>query len=183
MNIIVNVQYASNESELPNKDKLTKWVSVALQYQASSDSPPLNQDPDFTFSNHDNQRSLVEEPLLARKKLELTIRIVDETESRQLNETWRKCQGATNVLSFPFQCPPGIKVPLLGDIIICAPLVVREAKQQHKSLDAHWAHLVIHGTLHLLGYDHLEEVQAQRMEHLEIQALHHLGYPNPYHIP
>jgi probable rRNA maturation factor len=161
--IMVEVQYVSDEPDLPDKRRLTKWVSTALQCQSGSGSP-LNERIKFNPS------------------LELTIRIVDAAESQQLNETWRKKPGPTNVLSFPFENPPGITLPILGDIVICAPLVIREAEQQQKSLDAHWAHLVIHGTLHLLGHDHLDEVQAQQMEQIEIQALHHLDYPNPYYF-
>jgi probable rRNA maturation factor len=161
--VMVTVQYVSDEPDLPDKQRLIKWVNTVLQDQNNT----------YLFTN---------ERLKFNPTLELTIRIVDEAESQQLNETWRKQIGPTNVLSFPFANPPGITLPLLGDMVICAPLVSREAEQQHKSLDAHWAHLVIHGTLHLLGYDHLDEVQAQQMEQLEIQALHHLGYPNPYYF-
>jgi len=117
-----------------------------------------------------------------RERFELTIRIVDELESKQLNARWRQKPYPTNVLSFPFEPPPDIDIPLLGDIVICAPLVAREAAAQHKSKVAHWAHLVIHGTLHLLGYDHIDEAQAQVMENLEINVLHDLNYPNPYQI-
>ncbi len=113
---------------------------------------------------------------------ELTIRLVDIPESQQLNLTWRQRDCPTNVLSFPFECPPEIDLPLLGDIIICVPLVATEATKQNKSLEAHWAHLVIHGTLHLLGYDHIEEQPAQIMENIEIKILKKLGYPNPYHL-
>ncbi|NJO14279.1 MAG: rRNA maturation RNase YbeY [Thioploca sp.] len=162
-NIIIAVQYVSDEPDLPDKRRLTKWVNTALRVQSDFDSP-LN------------------EPIKFNPSLELTIRIVDAAESQQLNEAWRKKPGPTNVLSFPFENLPGITLPILGDIVICAPLVIHEATQQQKLLDAHWAHLVIHGTLHLLGYDHLDEVQAQQMEQLEIQALHHLGYPNPYYF-
>jgi len=83
-------------------------------------------------------------------------------------------------LSFPFECPPGVDIPLLGDIVICATLVACEAFKQQKSLQAHWAHLVVHGTLHLFGYDHISDSQAEIMENLEIRILHHLGYPNPF---
>ncbi|MCK5716638.1 MAG: rRNA maturation RNase YbeY [Thiomargarita sp.] len=119
---------------------------------------------------------------VCQQDVEMTIRMVDDAESSQLNETWRYKSGPTNVLSFIFECPPGINIPLLGDIVICAPLVAREAEHQQKSLEAHWAHLVIHGTLHLLGYDHLEETERQLMERLEIQALYNLGYPHPYEM-
>ncbi len=111
---------------------------------------------------------------------ELTIRIVDETESALLNEKWRKKDGPTNVLSFPAQVADEISPKLLGDIVICAPVVINEAMQQRKVLDAHWAHMVIHGTLHLLGYDHIGEQQAKIMESLEIDILNKLDIDNPY---
>ncbi|MBK9951136.1 MAG: rRNA maturation RNase YbeY [Candidatus Competibacteraceae bacterium] len=114
-----------------------------------------------------------------QKDAELTIRIVNEAESTALNETYRRKQGPTNVLSFPFESPPEVESSLLGDIVICAPVVLREAVSQGKTLAAHWAHLVAHGVLHLLGYDHDEE-QADAMESLEIHILAGLGYPDPY---
>ena len=114
-----------------------------------------------------------------QKDAELTIRIVNEAESTALNETYRRKQGPTNVLSFPFESPPEVESSLLGDIVICAPVVLREAVSQGKTLAAHWAHLVAHGVLHLLGYDHDEE-QAEAMESLEIHILRGLGYPDPY---
>lgn len=110
---------------------------------------------------------------------ELTLRIVNEVESTALNETYRRKQGPTNVLSFPFEAPPEVDSPLLGDIVLCAPVVLREAVSQGKSPQAHWAHMVTHGVLHLLGYDH-DETQAEAMEALEIRILADLGYPDPY---
>lgn len=110
---------------------------------------------------------------------EITIRIVNEVESAALNETYRHKQGPTNVLSFPFEALPEVASSLLGDIVICAPVVLREAVSQGKPPLAHWAHLVIHGVLHLLGYDH-DEHQAEAMESLEIRILAGLGYPDPY---
>ncbi len=115
-----------------------------------------------------------------REEAELTIRIVDEAESAELNESYRGKPGPTNVLSFPFEAPPGIPLPLLGDIVICAPKVAREAAEQGKPEEAHWAHLTIHGCLHLLGYDHIEEEEAEAMEALETELLATLGYANPY---
>ncbi|MEM7016900.1 MAG: rRNA maturation RNase YbeY [Pseudomonadota bacterium] len=115
--------------------------------------------------------------------IELTIRIVSTAESAELNEQWRHRSGATNVLSFPFEPPPGIKMSLLGDIVICAAKVHSEAQAQYKTENAHWAHLVIHGVLHLLGYDHIETSDADCMEALEIQILQQLGYANPYELP
>ncbi|MFS2124580.1 rRNA maturation RNase YbeY [Pseudomonas sp. Pseusp97] len=112
---------------------------------------------------------------------ELTIRLVDEGEGRELNKTWRHKDYATNVLSFPADVPDELlDIPLLGDLVICAPVVTREAAEQGKSAEAHWAHLVIHGCLHLLGYDHIDDAEAEEMEGLERELLAELGHPDPY---
>ena len=113
----------------------------------------------------------------------LTIRLVGSAESRRLNRTWRGKDKPTNVLSFPGG-DAGLAVPLqsmeVGDLAICAPVVAREAREQHKLLHAHWAHMVIHGVLHLLGHDHENDHDAHEMEALEIQLLAGFGYSNPY---
>lgn len=114
------------------------------------------------------------------EQAELTIRIVDVAESQMLNSTYRGKDKPTNVLSFPFEAPPGIELPLLGDLVVCAAVVKQEAIDQNKPLDAHWAHMVVHGCLHLLGYDHIEDVEAEEMESLETQLIESLGYNNPY---
>ncbi len=112
---------------------------------------------------------------------ELTIRLVDEDEGRELNRTWRQKDYATNVLSFPADVPEELlDIPLLGDLVICVPVVEREAAEQGKAPQAHWAHLVIHGCLHLLGYDHIDDEEAEEMESLERQLLAELGHPDPY---
>ncbi|MEZ9820059.1 rRNA maturation RNase YbeY [Shewanella sp. 10N.286.45.A1] len=111
---------------------------------------------------------------------ELTIRIVDTAESQMLNSTYRGKDKPTNVLSFPFEAPPGIELPLLGDLVVCAAVVEQEAIDQNKPLNAHWAHMVVHGCLHLLGYDHIEDIEAEEMESLETQLIESLGYNNPY---
>ena len=111
---------------------------------------------------------------------ELTVRIVDEAESARLNSSYRNKDGATNVLSFPFAPPAGVDIPLLGDIVICAPVVRREASEQSKSASSHWAHMVVHGSLHLLGFDHEQAREAQEMEALETRILAGLGFDNPY---
>ena len=115
-----------------------------------------------------------------RQDSELTIRIVDEKESAVLNSRYRRKDGATNVLSFPFESPAGIDMPLLGDIVICAPIVKREAQEQSKSESSHWAHMVVHGSLHLLGFDHEQDEEARKMEAMETRILSELGYDNPY---
>ncbi|NKB36521.1 MAG: rRNA maturation RNase YbeY [Gammaproteobacteria bacterium] len=112
--------------------------------------------------------------------LELTLRIVDLEEGATLNEQWRKGSGATNVLSFPSDIDVEIELRLLGDIVICAPIIEREAEAQGKKLMDHWAHIVIHGTLHLLGYDHIEDNDASSMEAMEINILKTLKIDNPY---
>ncbi|MCW8826647.1 MAG: rRNA maturation RNase YbeY [Gammaproteobacteria bacterium] len=127
---------------------------------------------------------------------ELTIRIVSEEEISELNLTYRDKCGSTNVLSFPFEMPdfgideePGesqldeferMEMPLLGDLVICAAVVNREAAEQNKPPQAHWAHMTIHGILHLLGHDHIETADAEAMESLEITLLSQLDYPTPY---
>ena len=115
-----------------------------------------------------------------RPGAELCIRIVGEAEAAELNSRYRGKPGATNVLSFPVELPAGVPLKLLGDLVICAPVVAREAAAQGKALDAHWAHMVVHGCLHLAGYDHEDEVQAAETEPLETAILAQLGYPDPY---
>ncbi|WP_032116232.1 rRNA maturation RNase YbeY [Candidatus Arsenophonus nilaparvatae] len=111
---------------------------------------------------------------------EITIRIVDIAESQNLNLTYRGKDKPTNVLSFPFEAPENITLPLLGDLIICRQIVEKEAIEQQKNQDAHWAHMVIHGCLHLLGYDHLTDFEAEEMETIETEIMQKLGYPDPY---
>lgn len=115
-----------------------------------------------------------------KAEAEITIRLVDEAESRQLNHTYRTKDYPTNVLSFPFEAPAQIDLPLLGDLVICRQVVEREAGEQKKPLTAHWAHMVIHGGLHLLGYDHENDQQASVMEGLETQIMLTLGFADPY---
>lgn len=148
----VDVQIASDSQALPETAALIKWVELATQ-----------------------QRSLAE----------VVIRVVDEDESAELNETYRQKKGPTNVLSFPFEMPPelpddAISDDILGDLVICAPVVVKEAKEQGKAVLSHWAHMVVHGCLHLQGYDHINECDAQAMEAIEIDLLSRIGINNPY---
>lgn len=111
---------------------------------------------------------------------ELTIRVTDTEEGAEMNDRYRHKSGPTNVLSFPFEDPPGVKTSILGDLAICAPVVQREAVEQHKSSDAHWAHMLVHGVLHLCGYDHIDQSGADEMESLETGIITELGFPPPY---
>ena len=111
---------------------------------------------------------------------ELTIRLVTIEESRELNSQYRQKDKPTNVLSFPFEVPEGIELNLLGDLVVCVPVIEQEAKEQNKKLFDHWAHMIIHGCLHLLGYDHINDADADEMEALEIKILAELSIDNPY---
>lgn len=115
-----------------------------------------------------------------KDQAEVTVRLVDTEESHQLNRDYRGKDKPTNVLSFPFEAPPGIELDLLGDLIICKQVVESEADEQNKLLEAHWAHMVIHGCLHLLGFDHISDDEADEMEAIETQILLNLGYADPY---
>lgn len=117
-----------------------------------------------------------------RRDASLTVRVVDADEGAALNHQWRRKRGATNVLSFPVPDAPPAMPDLLGDLVICSPVVHTEAVAQGKSPEAHWAHLVVHGTLHLLGHDHLRAGEARVMESLERDILSRLGYPDPYEV-
>lgn len=114
------------------------------------------------------------------EQAELVVRIVDREESQQLNREYRGKDRPTNVLSFPFEAPDVVESHLLGDLVICAPLVEQEAQEQQKPLEAHWAHLLVHGVLHLLGFDHINEEEAEMMESLEVEILTALGFSDPY---
>jgi probable rRNA maturation factor len=111
---------------------------------------------------------------------ELCICIVSEAEGAELNARYRGKQGATNVLSFAADLPEIVPLPLLGDIVICAAIVLKEAQEQGKQVQAHWAHMVVHSTLHLLGYDHLDSAGAKQMESAEAEILRSLNFPPPY---
>jgi probable rRNA maturation factor len=156
--LIVITQIATTRSGLPHARSLSRWAQAAYA----------------TRTGRARQR-----PPSA-----LTIRLVSASESRRLNRTWRGKDKPTNVLSFPaeLESTPGSEALELGDLAICAAVVTREAREQHKALRAHWAHMVIHGVLHLLGHDHQRARDARRMEALEVQLLAALGYSNPYAI-
>ncbi len=144
------LQNVIKSKEAPNRFLIQRWISEAL-----------NDRKDYA---------------------ELTLRIVDRDESATLNKTYRDKDGPTNVLSFPFEAPPGVPDDnhYLGDLVICAEVVKQEAIDQHKDLTAHWAHMVIHGILHLLGYDHQTKAEAHEMEGIEITILKRLNFKNPY---
>jgi probable rRNA maturation factor len=114
---------------------------------------------------------------------EITIRVVGRDESQALNAQYRQQDKPTNVLSFPTDLPPELEIPLLGDLVVCAGVVEHEAHEQGKPLAAHWAHMVVHGTLHLLGYDHESDEEAEEMEALETRILGRIGFPAPYESP
>ena len=145
---------------------------VTLDLQLATEHTDLPQQADFeTWADHGWQ---------GESETEVTLRIVDEPEGRELNQQYRGKDYATNVLSFPFEAPPGVELGLLGDLVICAGVVEREARDQDKTIAAHWAHLVIHGMLHLQGYDHQDPDEAETMENIEVRLLADLGFPDPY---
>ncbi len=149
--------------------------SLDLDLQLASEAADLPDRADFaTWA----ELALEDEP-----RRGLVIRLVDEAESRRLNRDYRGKDRPTNVLSFPFESPPGVPVEHLGDLVICAPVVAREAAEQGKPPAHHWAHLVIHGVLHLRGFDHQTPEEAQHMEALERRLLARLGIPDPYREP
>jgi probable rRNA maturation factor len=126
-------------------------------------------------------RAYAEAALAGRREDgELSVRIVDTDEGRALNRDYRDKDYATNVLSFPAELPPGVPLPILGDLVLCAPVIAREAQEQGKPLKHHYAHMLVHGVLHLLGYDHMDEAEAEAMEAIEREVLAGLGVPDPY---
>ncbi len=151
----VAIQRTSDTFDYPSDEEIESWTGYVLQQESRQPDP-----------------------------VELAVRLVDTNESAELNEQFRNKEGPTNVLSFPFESPPGLPEPLssriLGDIVICAPVVATEAQQQQKTLKSHWAHMLVHGTLHLLGYDHQNDKDAQQMESRETALLAHFNINNPY---
>ncbi len=145
-------------------------VTIDLQVAIEADIPKLQQFEQWA------QAALNE----VEEECELSIRVVDVEESADLNSSYRGKTGPTNVLSFPFDSPIPMEPRLLGDLIICVPVVEREAAEQKKTLTNHWAHMVVHGCLHLLGYDHIEDDEAERMEALEVSILKSVHIANPY---
>ncbi len=151
----IDLQIACEDEEPPSQEQLGQWIETTLNQARYS--PDSNQGP-----------------------VELTVRIVTNDESQHLNNTYRNKDKPTNVLSFPFEAPEGIPLTLLGDLIVAAEVVRQEAIEQGKPLTAHWAHMIVHGTLHLLGYDHTDAAEADIMEQLETQILKSLGFNDPY---
>jgi probable rRNA maturation factor len=156
--------------ETPETDPDAGAPAIEVQYAVAGDSMPSPA----------AIRNWVSHALQGEDDVELVVRIVDEAEMTALNQRYRGKSGVTNVLSFPYEPLPGAPAGLLGDIVVCAPVVAEEAVRQGKPLDAHWAHLVIHGVLHLQGYDHHHDPDAYRMETLETQLLAGLGFDDPY---
>jgi probable rRNA maturation factor len=146
----VHVSYGVARSGVPSATSFREWVNAALAGAKR------------------------------RRQAELSIRIVDAAEGRELNRDYRGKDYATNVLSFPAELPPGVQLPLIGDLAICAPVVAREAAEQGKPPRHHWAHMTVHGVLHLLGYDHIVDAEAEAMEALETRILAKLGIADPY---
>ena len=152
MSVIVELMNLSGEPAVPSQAEFEGWSEAVLKEL-----------------NHGEQT------------LELGIRLVSENESAELNQNFRNKQGPTNVLSFTYSdIPLEAQQNLLGDLAICSQVVIREAQEQHKTIKAHWAHMTIHGMLHLLGQDHQEDIEAEAMEKLESNILTKLGYSQPY---
>lgn len=171
-NIVLDYQNPDNITLAASKDDFYQWAMAAL-----------------LCAKETVKNDAKDENPTAPQAFEMTIRIVGIDEGKTLNNTYRHKNYATNVLSFPFEAPevevPDFEMDLLGDIVICAPIVNTEASEQHKSERSHWAHLTIHGTLHLLGFDHIDDEDAEVMEAIEVNAMARLGHPDPYedHTP
>ena len=136
--------------------------------------------PEIDFPSTEQIQIWVASAYLAGSRAYVAIKVVGEVESQQLNKEFRGKDKSTNVLSFPMQMPEGMDLPILGDLALCAVVIAREAGQQGKALHAHWAHMLVHGVLHLQGYDHINDREAEEMEALEREVLAKLGYPDPY---
>ena len=163
----------ADQSEQRGQPESLTPADITLDVQRASSYPSLPSDDEL-------DRWAAAAVGAHRAEAEISLRIVDEDESEALNSQYRGKHKPTNVLSFPADIPEELGLPLLGDLVICAQVVAREAEQQHKAPSAHWAHMVVHGTLHLLGYDHIEDDDAEIMENLETRILAGLGYDDPY---
>lgn len=152
MQLYIDVQIATkDETNLPTESEINTWALKALSMEGYN-----------------------------KEEAEITVRFVENHEIQELNCEYRHKDYATNILSFPFECPEGVDLPLLGDLVISKAVVEKEALEQGKTLKEHYAHLIVHGVLHLLGYDHIEEEDAKVMEPLEISIVEALGFDNPY---
>ena len=149
-------------------------VTTELSVSAALD-PEEGDIPDATLI-----QQWADKACLCSDEVVVSVQIVSRDEMRELNHTWRGKDKPTNVLSFPMELPGEVGLKILGDVVLCVDVINAEAKQQHKPLAAHWAHMVVHGMLHLQGYDHVDDGQAEAMEALEIRILNQLGFANPY---
>jgi len=149
-------------------------MTAIIDYQLASDFSPVPTEQDIQVWAD----AVLTHQALAEQ--EFTVRIVNTDEGQTLNREYRQKDYATNVLSFPFEAPPGVELNFLGDLVVCAEVVAKEAAEQHKAPMHHWAHMIIHGLLHLLGYDHIESEEAEEMEAIEVFILKQLGIDDPY---
>ena len=189
-NLNLDIQLGNVEDGYPTKKEFQSWVACTISnvLDCALTSMSAAHTPAGSKTRQATETALNLLDFLNKQAtghaVELTIRLVDEEEGMHLNQTYRGNTGATNVLSFPFEnledIPDEFNIPLLGDIVICAPVVRQEAKTQNKKETNHWAHLTVHGTLHLLGYDHIDDEDAQIMENLETGILSSLGFSDPY---
>lgn len=152
MDCQLDLTSASHSAGVPTQPQMLRWFEAAMEMG-------------------------LKEP---RAAAQVSVYLVDGEEGRTLNRRYRGKDAATNVLSFPADLPPELELPLLGDLVICVPVIAREAEQQGKDPQAHWAHMLVHGSLHLLGYDHIDLIEAEAMETQETEILARLNYPAPY---
>ena len=181
--LYLDLQQIVSSDSIPKKEKIESWVRQVLVLEKEAEQVDTQLKSQLKSQMHSQPEKNDEE-------YELTIRIVDKDEIQSLNRTYRHIDKPTNVLSFPYEnfpfdesldTPLEMQLPLLGDLIICHDIVVEEAEQQQKTIEVHWAHMVVHGILHLKGYDHIEDAEAQTMESLEIKILKRLNFLDPYH--
>jgi len=184
MTILVDLQDVVEQDKLnhalPTAGQIEKWLNATIHELRSYTSARNTADLKVDANAYPNSASDSDIENIQQQAFEVTLRIVDTIESRQLNLDYRKKDKPTNVLSFPFDAPEHIDMPFLGDLVVCAAVVEQEAKEQNKQIIDHWTHLCIHGLLHLLGYDHIQENEAQEMEGIETAILAKLNIDDPY---
>ena len=156
---------------------MTLTVEVSISDELASDAGELSDDD---VPEPELLQSWAEAAYLGETPAVASLLVTTADEVQSLNKQYRNKDKPTNVLSFPMESPAEIDVSLLGDIVLCAPVIKQEAEQQSRSEVSHWAHMVVHGMLHLQGYDHIENHDADQMEQLEIEILSQLGFDNPY---